>query len=714
MKFFLESLLYSYAQIFFSNRRWFGAVAAISTFIVPKLGLMSLLGVVISNYTAYLLKFDEDKVRSGFYGFNGILFGAATLFYYEINPTFLFLIPIFIILCFLISTVIEHHFAAAFNLPGLSIPFIITLYIFIVFLGNYDFIKYSQLQIDNSMFGFLPAAAQTYFKSIALILFQPGIATGIILTIALLIFSRVLFVLSIAAFALNSAFINILIPDLMESHLIITSFNSILTAFALGGSLIIPSRKSFSLVIVASLMVVIFVGFFNQLLSGTNFPMLVLPFNFIVLFTIYSLKFRQEQTDLALLYFKPGSPEENFYFHVNRKKRFDRFKYFFAELPFFGEWHVSQGFDGEFTHKKDWRYAHDFIITDNEGLQYKNDGAELNDYYCYNLPVSAALDGEVVDVVDGVPENKLGEVNISKNWGNTIIINHGEGLFSATSHLLSDSIKVKKGDKIKKGDMLATCGNSGRSPYPHIHFQFQKTDKLGDATYKFPFSSYIERKDDSLYLRTFDYPDEKTFVQNVETHKAMKKAFTFKLGDKLRFETSLNGKNKTEEWEVKIDIYNNLFLTNEHFDVAYIYQTEKVFYFTSYSGKRNSALYFFYLSAAKIPYCYHLELSWQDSYAVSQLPLNYLRHISEFFLFYKNFLEADASFKFIETSDTASIFTIENKISLKGNGIFAYIKKDFDAKIIVDSSGTIKNFSFTKKDNLIFSATILEEKEDQT
>lgn len=712
MKFFFDSLLYSYAQIFFSNRRWFGAVAAASTCVVPRIGLMSLLGVVISNFTAHLLRFDEEKIRSGFYGFNGILFGAAILFYYELNPSFLLLIPIFIILSFLIATVIEHHFAFAFNLPGLSLPFIITLYIFIVFLANYDFISYSQLQVNNEIFSFLPAFLRTYFKSIALILFQPGILTGILLTIALLFFSRVLFVLSFVAFTINYFMLGIILPDLFESHLIITSFNSILTAFALGGSLIIPSRKSFSLVIIASLMVVIIAGFFQQILTGTNFPMLVLPFNFIVLFTIYSLKFRQEQTDLVLLYFKPGSPEENFYYHVNRKKRFDRFKYFFTELPFFGEWFVSQGFDGEFTHKKDWRYAHDFVIKDNNNSQFKNDGNDLNDYYCYNLPVSAVLDGEIVEVIDGVPENKVGQVNINKNWGNTIIIDHGEGLFSATSHLYADSVKVKKGEKVKKGDMLATCGNSGRSPYPHIHFQFQKTDRLGDATHKFPFSSFIERKENSYKLKTFDFPEEGTHVQNIETHKSLKKAFTFKLGDKIKFKAELNGKSFTEDWEVKIDIYNTLFIINNRNDIAYIYQTEKIFYFTSYAGKKNSALYYFYLSASKIPYSYHKNLQWEDSYAVSQLPLNYLRYISEFLLIYKNFLKAEGLLQFEETGEDIDDFIITNKINLNGTGIFSFINKEYDSRIIIDTSGEIKEFSFTQKDDLNFKATILQEKED--
>jgi hypothetical protein len=191
--------------------------------------------------------------------------------------------------------------------------------------------------------------------------------------------------------------------------------------------------KSFMLAMLATPLVVIFTGFFSVLLIKSGLPVLVLPFNFITLATIYSLKFRKDQTELVLLYFKPGSPEENLYFHQNKQSRFENFKFFFPELPVWGEWTVSQAHDGEYTHKDKWRYAWDFILTEN-GKQYENEGDLVEDYFCYGLPVCSPLSGKVVTVVDGIPDNTIGEANIEKNWGNTIIIDHSEGLFSALSH----------------------------------------------------------------------------------------------------------------------------------------------------------------------------------------------------------------------------------------------------------------------------------------
>ena len=53
--------------------------------------------------------------------------------------------------------------------------------------------------------------------------------------------------------------------------------------------------------------------------------------------------------------------------------------------------------------------------------------------------------------------------------GGTIIIEHGHGLISIYSHL--EKIFVKKGDFVKKGELIATVGSTGRSTGPHLDFR---------------------------------------------------------------------------------------------------------------------------------------------------------------------------------------------------------------------------------------------------
>ena len=708
MSFFLDSIFYSYAQIFFSNRRWFGIAAFLITFIDPIVGAMGLMGVGISNGLAHYLNFDKEKIKKGFYGFNGILIAAAIAFFFELTPFLIAITIVFIMLTFFISAALEHLMANVLNLPGLSLPFILTLYIFLIFITAFSSVYYKEISfLTSNTIEFLPDYLNTFFKSFALILLQSSSIAGLALLIIVLFFSRVMFVNAIFAFILNYLIIHLLFENVSETLLLLTSFNAILTTFALGGSMIIISRKTIPLLILSLLFIIIFTLFFEKVLSEDMLPVLVLPFNFVVLSTIYSLKFRQQNSDLTLLYFKPGSPEENYYYHQNRVTRFEGFKHMFPELPFWGEWKVSQGFDGRITHKDDWKYAWDFVITDEKGKEFGNTGKLTEDYLCFDTPVVAPLDGEVVRVIDNIPDNKIGEINLKQNWGNTIIIDHGEGLFSSLSHLKRRSAEVKEGDKIKKGDVIAKCGNSGRSPTPHLHFQFQLTDKVGDKTYKFPFSHFLFRNNGKLSLKSFNYPGEGIYVRNIETHKTLKKAFNFKLGDEFKFKCELNGKEFVEHWEVKVDILNNIYIENDDGSKLFIYLSEKVFYATNFIGNKKSALYYFYLTGISVPFGYYENLSWKDNYPISITVNNILRYLSEFILLFHQGIYSGVVLQ-LKEQENDNIF-LSSELTNKGNGLFGFYKETGKGELKISSESELSLIIFKQNKNNFKAELILEE-----
>ncbi len=691
MNFFVDSILYSYAQIFFSNRRWLGGVILAATFLVPQMGLLALLGVTLSNLTAYVLKFDETKIRSGFYGFNGILFGAAVAFYFKLSFFIIILTLLFIVITFFISAVLEHHMASVFNLPGLSLPFIVSLYIFLIFVTNFGAIeRHVVIATDVGLFSVLPASVQSFFKSLAFVVYQPNALAGATFAIAFLILSRVMFILSIVGFLTSTITVHLMFGQPSESLVMLAGLNAALTALALGGNLIIPSPKSFTLAVICSVMIVVLTGFFAKLLSHVTLPVVVLPFNFAVLSVLYSLKFRREQSNLVLLYFLPGTPEENFYYHHNRVSRFERFKAVIPELPFYGEWLISQGHRGDITHKDKWKFAWDFVVIDASGSEFSGKGTTLKDYYCYNLPVIAPLEGIVVRVVDGIPDNAIGETNIASNWGNTVIVDHGSGVFSSASHLVPQSIKVAVGDKVKKGDALGACGNSGRSPTPHLHFQFQATDKLGDKTIEYPIGQYLDHKDGEFALHSFDIPQQGMTVQNVGAHKLIKKAFDFKLGDKLAFDCTMGSEKFSEEWEVKVDVYNTLYIESSAKATVTIAVVGKVFYLTNFIGSKRSALYHFYLTAIQVPLCYEPRLGWTDDYPLSKMLSGYVRYLSELFLIFKPQLRTTARFTFNERTPQSSDFVIANDISAQGSGLFAFYKRTWQGTLTISDEGTIR------------------------
>ncbi|GIV45609.1 MAG: hypothetical protein KatS3mg036_0427 [Ignavibacterium sp.] len=706
----IDSTLFSYSQIFFSNRRWFGALVLAATFISPVHGSIILFSVLITNLIALIFNYEEKKVREGFYGFNGLLFGAALSFFYKPNEYFIPILVLFLLINFFINTSIENYFAFAFNLPGLSLPFLISFYLFVIFNRSLKIFEISTANIQTyETINILPATINLFFQDFGYLVLQSSIISGIIIVIAILIFSRIMFIQSILGFAFSVILMDLFSIQILSPLGILITINAIIVSIALGGSLIIPSNRSIFLsfigVTISSVLTIILQSIFQKV----NLSVFVLPFNFTVFLIIYALKFREKAGEVVLLYFKPGSPEENYYYHKNQKARFEKYKYINASLPFNGEWDVSQAVDGEYTHKKDWRFAFDFVIKDEDEKTYSGSGLNSEDYHCYGLPVISPYKGKVAKVVDGIDENEIGKINIKQNWGNTVVIDHGQGLFSAISHLKKHSIRVKEGDEIQKGDILGNCGNSGRSPEPHIHFQFQKNDKIGAPTIQFPFGHFLVRYGNVWQLKSYDYPQKDDKVQNLEINTKVKEAFNFEYGDKFYLKYEKDGKIISEFWEVKIDPYNIPYIESSTGSIATFFNDEEVFYFTSYIGKKKDALYHFYLAAIQIPFSTMLNLRWSDSYPVSMIASKPVMILSDIMILISNPFEARGNFETKE--DISGNYLFINKIEFKGRGIFKFVKLYRDYMIEIEKDGYIKSFKCIQNDQIKCEFKFLTEEE---
>jgi len=62
--------------------------------------------------------------------------------------------------------------------------------------------------------------------------------------------------------------------------------------------------------------------------------------------------------------------------------------------------------------------------------------------------------------------------------GKTVVIDHGLGVFSSYGHM--SELRVKRGEKVKKGQIVGLCGSTGRSTGPHLHWAFKILDARVD------------------------------------------------------------------------------------------------------------------------------------------------------------------------------------------------------------------------------------------
>jgi murein DD-endopeptidase MepM/ murein hydrolase activator NlpD len=122
------------------------------------------------------------------------------------------------------------------------------------------------------------------------------------------------------------------------------------------------------------------------------------------------------------------------------------------------------------------RFAIDWVKIGDNKRTFDGDQKENKTHFAWGTDALAVADATVVTVKDGIPENVPGAtsraVPITQETigGNHVILDLGGGRYGFYAHLQPASLRVKVGDRVKKGQVLALVGNSGNSTEPHLHF----------------------------------------------------------------------------------------------------------------------------------------------------------------------------------------------------------------------------------------------------
>ncbi|MCS6820181.1 MAG: urea transporter [Chitinophagales bacterium] len=635
IKSFIKTVLHSYSQIMFSKDPVLAMLLICVTFFDWQLGISGLFGITIVYLFALAMRFSSAALQEGIYTYAPLMSCLAACSIYKLNFSMLLMLPLLAVATFLI-TIFFLRITDKYQLPVLSIPFLFSVWLFITSAENFGtlqlypkegyltvilFIKHLT-EILNKILVKFPFADffLLFFRSLGAIFFQYNELAGVLIFIGIIYFSRIAAVLSVYGFTMGYVFYYFFQGDFTPLVYSYIGFNFILTSIAIGGFFLIPSRGSFIILLWCIPFAALLTASFHTIFSKIGLPLYSLPFNVATLLTIVMLQTRKSAKHIVLVAEQEYSPEQNHYKYFTDKARFVRHTHYRVFLPFWGKWFVSQGHNGKITHQDEWQYAWDFDLRDSFGSTCKMPGKKLEDYYCYDKPIASPGFGTVIEVVDGIPDNQIGEINTFQNWGNTIIIKHGEYLYSKLSHLRSGSIRVNKGDFVVPGQILATCGNSGRSPEPHLHFQLQATPYIGSKTLKYPISYYLNYNYDAPKLCSFDYPEENQWVGNIQRCNLLKEALNLPPGKTINILYQNKGRRIKEKWEVFTNPFNQLYIyCHSSNAIAYFVNDGLMFYFTDYVGKKNVALYHFYLAAYRVLMAYYPQITIQDRLLISDM-----------------------------------------------------------------------------------------------
>lgn len=129
------------------------------------------------------------------------------------------------------------------------------------------------------------------------------------------------------------------------------------------------------------------------------------------------------------------------------------------------------------------RYALDLVGIDPHGHAMRADVKDAGqsrhaDWIGYGADVLAVADGMVRDVRDGqgehpplTPQPEPESLTAQGLFGNYVVLEIEPGVYASYAHLQRGSVKVRVGERVRRGQLLGRLGQSGNSAAPHLHFQ---------------------------------------------------------------------------------------------------------------------------------------------------------------------------------------------------------------------------------------------------
>jgi hypothetical protein len=121
------------------------------------------------------------------------------------------------------------------------------------------------------------------------------------------------------------------------------------------------------------------------------------------------------------------------------------------------------------------RFAIDWMRIDPAGRFVAGDPGEARNYHSYGADILSVADGRVVSTLSNLPDQRPGQlpdpstITLQTVDGNHVVIRLDDGRYVFYAHMQHGSVTVRRGQRVRRGQVLGRLGNSGNTSAPHLH-----------------------------------------------------------------------------------------------------------------------------------------------------------------------------------------------------------------------------------------------------
>jgi len=706
---YLLSISNAYSVILFSDSHLFGLLLLAITMLSPVVGFSGLIGVLVTLLVSRLTGFDIWESRSGVLAFNSLLVCLAFAYVVPVEwisqnqLLYVGILSLLSIITLFSNILLNWLTYRLFNLPSMSLTFSLISVIIWMLLGQFG--TFHAMHVDKALlvnwFPALPAFWTGYFHSMGSLIFMPYTFIGITIAVILIYISRLGFLLTLGGWTVSYLLMRFLGLEIYDG-ISYQGFNLILVFLALGGVFLVADLTAWLYALLAAVVAFFVSLLLPQLNPYYAPPVFALPFNITVILLLFVLKLRIKTASPHFNELLVSTPEKGLEYYLTRIRRFGTPGIPQFILPISGEWLVTQGPHGKVTHKDQWSHAWDFEMQDTQGLRFKENPLNLNDYYAFGKPVFASASGYVARILSGIPDNQIDNINTRDNWGNYVILSHGYGLYSMCAHLKDNSIVLKVGDYVTQGTRIGLVGNSGRSPRPHLHFQVQLGAEPGSRTRQCHFVNYkvLTRVDNFEFINT-GIPGQEQFISPLIPNYKLQEILQLIYQQQQHFEVKSRQRSFRETWQVDLDLLGVHRLVSSRGSKLEFSVYAGIYNALQFSKRRNNALTAFAVLVSRLPYAEKQNLAWHDTPGLSVVYSDFIRNLILFIAPLINPFTAHTTSSVVEKD---RMLHIQSNTVLRCLGI-KYLT--WSGSVDIEINVGVKHLSFYQNKHLILQANRL-------